>query len=474
MKTILFKELKSYNIEYLSKKLEIDNEYMDELIKNLIERKLISKNKDKTISFKYVGIIIYNEKVLFIFPKYIDKNDDELDLPEFKQILKLLKEYSKIERLDSEEIETLGLDLEDQFTNTVSLVVYILDNYIENNIYYNEIVTDEYNGEGEILWDKTVDNIDPFIINGQVIYLDFITKLNILNDSSLITNVHKFIVNECIEFMSNTGLDLYLGYNLDKIDCDLDNIKDSEFIINKLEREMQIQFNDNKINMIKSMISFINNSLSKTEGDNIQLFGTRKFYIVWEKLCSRVFKNEFESTGNKSKYDKFYINPPTWENSKKQDISIDESDEISTKKNRLTPDILKTCEHNDKKYLLILDAKYYNIVFRNNTVEYNPGIADISKQYLYKLALDKYIKENTINKIENIFLFPTSDKDNLMGYVSLDFIKSYSKSEKNIKSDNDDNEEKIKLVKLNVENLIELYCKKEYININQIFEILCT
>ena len=129
---------------------------------------------------------------------------------------------------------------------------------------------------------------------------------------------------------------------------------------------------------------------------------------------------------------------------------------------------------NLKKYLLILDAKYYNIVFRNNTVEYNPGIADISKQYLYKLALDKYIKENTINKIENIFLFPTSDKDNLMGYVSLDFIKSYSKSEKNIKSDNDDNEEKIKLVKLNVENLIELYCKKEYININQIFEILCT
>ena len=75
MKPIFFKELKSYTIEYLSKKLEIDNEYMDELIKNLIERKLISKNKDKTISFKYVGIIIYNEKVLFIFPKYIDKND---------------------------------------------------------------------------------------------------------------------------------------------------------------------------------------------------------------------------------------------------------------------------------------------------------------------------------------------------------------------------------------------------------------
>ena len=38
MKPIFFKELKSYTIEYLSKKLEIDNEYMDELIKNLFQK----------------------------------------------------------------------------------------------------------------------------------------------------------------------------------------------------------------------------------------------------------------------------------------------------------------------------------------------------------------------------------------------------------------------------------------------------
>ena len=366
MKPIILKELKTYNREYLSEKLEIDNKYMDEIIKNLAERKLISIKKGREISFKYVGIITYNEKVLFIFPKYIDKEDSELDLQEFKPILKLLKEYSKTEKLDNEELETLGLDLENEYTNKISLLVHILDNYIENDIYYNEMVTDEYNGEGEILWDKTVDNITPFIINGKVIYLDFITKLNIVNDTSLITNVHKFIVNECIAFMNNTGLDLYLDYNLNKIDCNLDNIDDSQFIINKLEREMQLQFNDNKINILKSMISFINKSFSKSNEYNIELFGTRNFYIVWEKLCSRVFKNEFESSESKSKYDKFYINPPIWEDSKKQNISIDESDEISTKKNRLTPDILKTCEHNNKKYLLILDAKYYNIVFSNN------------------------------------------------------------------------------------------------------------
>ena len=461
MKPIVLKELKPYNREYLSKKIEIDNNYMDEFIKNLTKRKLISIKKDKKISFKYVGIITYKDKVLFIFPKYIDKKETELDLQEFKPILKLLKEYSKTENLDSEELETLGLDLENQYTNTIPLLAYILDNYIENDIYYNEIVTDEYNGEGEILWDKTVDNIDPFIVNNQVIYLDFITKLNVLNDSSLIANIHRFIINECIEFMHNTGLDSYLGYNLDKVDCDLDNIEDYEFIVNKIEMEMQLQFNDNKINTLKSMISFINNSSNKGDDCNIELFGTRSFYVVWEKLCSRVFANEFESSENKSKYDKFYINSPIWEDSGKQDMSIDESDEIITKKNRLTPDILKTCEYNEKKYLLILDAKYYNIVFSNKIVKYNPGIADISKQYLYKLALDKYIKENNIKEIENIFLFPTYDNDTLMGYVSLDFMKKVTTSE-----------EKVKLVKLNVEKLIDLYCKKEKVNINKIFSIL--
>lgn len=459
MKPIILKELKSYNTEHLLKKLKIDNDYMNEFIKELNEKKLISINKNKEISFKYVGIITYKEKVIFVFPKYIDKEDSELNLQEFKPILNLLKEYSKTEKLYSEELETLGLEIENDYTNKISLLINILDNYIENDIYYNEIVTDEYNGDGEILWDKTVNNVIPFIINNQVVYLDFITKLNILDDSSLITNIHKFIVNECIEFLCNTGLDLYLGYNLDKIDCDLEDIGDSEFIIKKLEMEMHIQFNDNKINVLKSMISFINNNFYKGDQNNINLFGTRNFYIVWEKLCSRVFKNEFESNEKESKYEKFYINPPIWEDLKRCNMSIDESDEIITKKNRLTPDILKTYEYNDEKYLLILDAKYYNIEFSDNEVKYNPGIADISKQYLYRLALNSYIEKNAIEKVENMFLFPTHNENSIIGYVSLDFIKAHI-------SNNDENN-KIKLIKLNVEELIRLYCNKESIRIDE-------
>ena len=59
------------------------------------------------------------------------------------------------------------------------------------------------------------------------------------------------------------------------------------------------------------------------------------------------------------------------------------------KKNRLTPDILKVFSKDNKKYLLILDAKYYNMTFKNEKLQGNPGIEDITKQYLYHSALKK-------------------------------------------------------------------------------------
>ena len=58
-----------------------------------------------------------------------------------------------------------------------------------------------------------------------------------------------------------------------------------------------------------------------------------------------------------------------------------------------------------------------------------------------------------------------------MGYVSLDFMQQFYESKDEIKVANK-NEEKIKLVKLNVNNLIDLYYKKEEIKINEVFNIL--
>ena len=66
-------------------------------------------------------------------------------------------------------------------------------------------------------------------------------------------------------------------------------------------------------------------------------------------------------------------------------LSIQQTKE--NKKNRLTPDILKVYKLKEKKVLLILDSKYYFArVDSNGNIIGNPGIDDITKQYLYHTA----------------------------------------------------------------------------------------
>lgn len=55
----------------------------------------------------------------------------------------------------------------------------------------------------------------------------------------------------------------------------------------------------------------------------------------------------------------------------------------------------------------IYDAKYYNINFHKNASEYKvigqPGVADVTKQYLYQLAYDDFIAKQGYKYVQNMF-----------------------------------------------------------------------
>ena len=54
----------------------------------------------------------------------------------------------------------------------------------------------------------------------------------------------------------------------------------------------------------------------------------------------------------------------------------------------------------------ILDAKYYRICLERGRVSGQPGIADITKQYLYQLAFQDFIRDMGYDRVQNAFLFP--------------------------------------------------------------------
>ena len=100
--------------------------------------------------------------------------------------------------------------------------------------------------------------------------------------------------------------------------------------------------------------------------------------------------------------DKIYeIESPKWYIDNRNNLENDNSSEYEMQKNRLTPDILKVVVHENIRCLLILDAKYYNLRIENEYLKGNPGVDDITKQYLYHTALKSYIEKNNIKTMSD-------------------------------------------------------------------------
>lgn len=448
---ILLKELRTYSTKELMSKLEIENDDFQKIIKILDEKKILKYNYRGEIQFSYVGIVIVKSKTIFILPKYVECKNKENEIQVMKQVIKLLNEFTEREKLDKNNIDSFSLEQEALEDNLIPIICFLLDDYIENSIYINEIDSSELNGDGEINWDKTIDLVDPIVINKQWFYSDLITNRSIIDNDRYITRLHGAIINECMEFLRDTGLNLVLTYNVDEIENSLEDLDEVDRIDREVENEIMVQFNDRKKRVLQAIRVYIDKR-SDTSDVNLLLYGTRNFKWVWEILCGYIFDNEFVKSGKKSKYEIYGIEPPKWYIDNRNSTKIDASNEYEIQKNRLTPDILKVVVYDDIRCLLILDAKYYNVRIENNSLKGNPGIDDITKQYLYNTTLKNYIEKNNINKIINAFVFPCEVKTYVQGEVVLDFMKQFS-------------DVNINLIKFNVDEVINMYCDHKKYNL---------
>lgn len=79
-----------------------------------------------------------------------------------------------------------------------------------------------------------------------------------------------------------------------------------------------------------------------------------------------------------------------------------------TANDTLNPDLISI---KDGQFI-IFDAKYYNAQLEHGHVpKGQPGIESITKQYLYQLAYQKFIKDHGFLAVKNCFLMPTENKE---------------------------------------------------------------
>ncbi|WP_035288054.1 LlaJI family restriction endonuclease [Clostridium sp. KNHs214] len=440
MKSAYFIELEKLSLSQISNRLDISVDETKELISKLKykNRRIIKSHSElkeindtdeidedlEKFAFKYVGIILYKNIVIKCLPKYLSRTytTEEKDRL-LKLIIQVLRKYGIVES----NVGTIDVYESEEAIDMLNLIIYILTDFIDNGLYHNQKNVYEINGDGEIDWDKTVNEIDPFVIKNRPIYFDLITYENIDNNNDFFRMLHKYVITQSSRMLSEVGLNNI--FSLPEIEFEVDEnwFLDERYVINRINQELNIQFVAKKQTLLKVMLAFFERKFNKDIDDRYQLFGTMDFNLVWEKVCAIVLDNkcntrlnaisELDQTIVQAKYVKAtgevkrlkeLVPFPYW--IPNEDLTTIPSQKRHKAKKSLVLDLISIFRNNTDKYFVIWDAKYYNLHLEVDTVNGNPGVEDVIKQYVYEAIYKQFMIEHGFNKKYNILLFP-SDKD---------------------------------------------------------------
>lgn len=315
--------------------------------------------------------------------------------------------------------------------NILSVAIQLLNYYGEYGLYNIGKTLIEVNGDGEINWFKTINEMPATLSGNSPVYIDYYSEKNITDTQNMIRQIQLAVLTD-IKEKYNDLLSL-LDYDISFEDeIFLSDLGDEESFLYHLDKELMIQFISHKIELIKLLKMYIQSKTRENNVDTISVFGVTKFDRVWEDVCKVVYEDNLEHSlidlnlKYRNTYEnniklKEFVPKPTWTN-------LIDGKEYSTLKS-LELDTLHVNKEN--KTFEIYDAKYYLISFANNKINGQPGVSDITKQYLYELTYKELAEENGYSFI-NRFIVPIDNKqqDNqLIAKASFSIFDMYNLSD---------------------------------------------
>lgn len=367
--------------------------------------------------FTYVGVITVGSRIIKVYPKYLLSEDEPVK--EMKQVIKVLERYSNSEE---QIINIFNGDGDNRSFNILAVILYLLNDYHEYGIYTNSEEIVEINGEGEILWGKTIDEGFAMIEDNKPYYMELYTGKTVDDDMDYFKRLHECVLTECSKQLQRAQLDILFGIETVELSEErLSDFGDRDYVLERLLKELNVQFNTRRQILLKTIYTYISQDRRMLEeNDGISMFGTTAYHAVWEKVCAAVFDNklntalgqlkmtvpladEFKSKSKESLIN--IIEKPKWKGTDTEEMDAAET---------LIPDLISMPKIGDVDYFLIFDAKYYNIQLeKGKPLRGNPGVGDVTKQYLYQLAYREFIKAHNIAVVKNCFLMPT-DKNEII------------------------------------------------------------
>ncbi len=427
----ILKRLKEYGV---LKAVKANNTQKDitDLVDSDIEIADVNAGENEYLYvFTFVGVITVEGHVLKCYPKYLSDNDNLKE--ELQLVLKVLEKYNSKEQI----IRMYNNTADSSAFNMLAVMLFLLQDYYEYGIYTNVQSIIESNGDGEIFWDKTINETFAVISNNRPYYPELLTIKRVNDDYDYFKRLHECILSRCTDELKDADLlDLFDIMGVEISDEQIEDFGDKEYILDRISKELNVQFNTRKQLLLKTLYAYIANSNTLDDLNCFSMFGTNSFNLVWEDVCSEVLDNQLQKPIGglqlpiplAKKYHNFrhtklidLIDRPQWS-------GIAPNGKTFTKQaeDTLIPDLISIVNIDGEYQFIIFDAKYYNI-----QLEYNqklcgqPGIESITKQYLYQLAYKEFIEAHNINTIKNCFLMPTASMEVIeKGWVSLAMLSN--------------------------------------------------
>lgn len=428
MRRIYARELSFHSVESLSALLGFESEETLAFIDTMASRGILRPRTDNdicdydtdvsgqvwgTYQFVFVGLVIYHDILLILYPKYI--SESEPPLKKLKQIFSVLRKASK----DYSDITAASDDVL-QENNHLALMLALMESYDGHGIYSNYVRTKKLNGPGMVSWERTIASMTPFISDGTPVYYDYETIETSKNSSDFITMLHECVLTECSSFLSQSGVMSLLG--IDEIDLSaspLEEFGTIDYIVYRIEQEQSQQYVTWKQDVLALLLRYIKEKGVHKNPCEVACFGTTSFYHLWETACKVAFgdclnrkicnvvSNLSQEWAEDSQKTLLEILPkPVWK-------AIDErgNERDCGSASTLIPDIVTIWDEPDQGLIFaILDAKYYTPRLAENLAGI-PGVGSVTKQILYQSAYKKFISDNGFKDVINAFIVPAEETD---------------------------------------------------------------
>lgn len=463
----------------------MSNDIIDDLIKyNIIksadnpEDADSKQKKDEApcYVFNFVGIVIIRGCIFICLPKYIlakkqggiiDKEYINNINEKIKLIYKVIEKYNKARKRNISVYDIDGFDS----INLLDVQLFLLQDYNEYGVYFNRKEILEVNGTGDIFWDKTINNTFALISNNRTYYTELITRKRINDENDYVKRLYCCVLTEISNELSKANLLTIFGFSkLELSDEKREDFGDTEYILYRLEKEMNAQFDTRKQEVLRSLYNYISHGgKSIYDTDVFSMYGTNKFEDVWEEVCRKVLDDKLKLYVRN--LEKENLLPVRCINNNKKHKDFDKTlIELIDKpywsllkgyvEHTFRPDTITICKKDGETWFCIFDAKYrcpgeivedeldfsldeevvkdeyldkimkfYKGFFKKTGI----GIADLTKQYMYRIAYDDFIKKYKIKKenVKNCFLLPidkadfSNKKKFNAGYVEMEMFSSF-------------------------------------------------